>query len=248
MIAGNARKISSISFRLLILPTLTQQNCWAIAPCGPTKGKVAILSDEDRRAREGFVPNLQIGSCLQAEVDNVNGLTAGLAQCLCERRRKLRVDQREQSLFRRDDGMVRLAGGKGQNRIDVGAFKIRIFLKDRLAGLAGRQQTKNVCDRNAQAANARTAVHSIGIDRYSFQKLWNRRHHPHTIALSAAFVRPDKIPFSFNVISLKLAEIADCASADSAWLGLRSCPQARFTCSDRMRATKQRPFGCRRLR
>ena len=115
------------------------QDRWAIAPCGPTKGKVAILSDEDRRARKGFVPNLQIGSCLQAEIDNVNGLAAGLAQCLCERRRKLRVDQKGQSLFRRDNGMVRLPGGKGQNRIDVGVFKIRIILKDRLAGLAGRQ-------------------------------------------------------------------------------------------------------------
>jgi hypothetical protein len=130
-----------------------------------------------------------MGSCLQAEVDNVNGVASRLAKCLCQRRRKLRVDQKEQGLFRRDDGMVRLAGGKGQNRIDVGVFKIRIFLKDRLAGLPGRQQPKNVCDRNAQAANARTAMHSIGIDRYSFQKVCNWRHHPPTIALSAAFVR-----------------------------------------------------------
>ena len=143
------------------------------------EGSLSIQVDPlaPRRARKGFVPNLQIGSCLQAEIDNVNGLAAGLAQCLCERRRKLRVDQKGQSLFRCDNGMVRLPGGKGQNRIDVGVFKIRIILKDRLAGLAGRQQTKNVCDRNAQAANAGTAMHSIGIDRYSFQKVWNGRHH-----------------------------------------------------------------------
>ncbi len=64
-------------------------------------------------------------------------LMASLAQSLCQRGWKLRVDQKEQSLFRRDDGMVHLAGGKGQNRIDICAFEIRIFLKDRLTRLAG---------------------------------------------------------------------------------------------------------------
>jgi hypothetical protein len=44
-------------------------------------------------------------------------------QCPCQRGRKLRVDQEEQNLFRRDDGMVRLVGSKGQNRIDVRVFK-----------------------------------------------------------------------------------------------------------------------------
>lgn len=101
----------------------------------------------------------------------MNRLTTGLAQGLCERGRKLRVDQKEQNLFRRDDGMVCLTGGKGQNRIDVSVFKIRIFLKDRLPRLAGRHQAKNVRDRNAQAANTWTAMHTIGIDRYSFQKV-----------------------------------------------------------------------------
>jgi hypothetical protein len=101
----------------------------------------------------------------------VNRLTAGLAQCLCQRGWKLRVDQKEQSLFRRDDGMVRLTGSKGQNRIDVCAFKIRIVLEDRLSRLASRYQAKNVRDRNPQAANTWTAMHTIGIDRYSFQKV-----------------------------------------------------------------------------
>jgi len=67
----------------------------------------------------------------------MNRLAAGLAQCLCQRGRKLRVDQKEQNLFRRDDGMVSLTGSKGQNRIDVRAFKIRILLKNRLSRLAG---------------------------------------------------------------------------------------------------------------
>jgi hypothetical protein len=84
----------------------------------------------------------------------VNRLTAGLAQRLRQRGRKLRVDQKEQGLFRRDDGMVRLAGGKGQNCIDVRVFRIGIFLKNRLSRLAGRHQAKNVRDRNAQPANA----------------------------------------------------------------------------------------------
>ena len=64
-------------------------------------------------------------------------LTARLAQCLRQRGRKLRVDQKEQDLFRRDNGMVRLPGSKGQNRIDIGIFKIGIFLKDHLPRLAG---------------------------------------------------------------------------------------------------------------
>jgi hypothetical protein len=83
----------------------------------------------------------------------------------------LRVDQKEQNLFRRDNGMVRLPGSKDQNRIDIGVFKIRVFLKNHLSRLAGRHQAKKVHDRHAQAANAWTAMHAIGIDRYSFQKV-----------------------------------------------------------------------------
>jgi hypothetical protein len=101
----------------------------------------------------------------------VNRLTASVPQCLCQRRRKLRVDQEEQNLFRRDDGMVSLPGGKSQDRIDVRVFQVRILLKNRLARLASRHQAKNVRDRNAQAANAWTAMHAVGIDRYSFQKV-----------------------------------------------------------------------------
>ena len=139
--------------------------------CGPAKGKVAILGDENRRAGNGFIPNLLVGGCLQPEIDDVNRLAAGLAQRLCQQGRKLRVDQKEQNLFRRDDGMVRLPGSKGQNRINVRVFEIRIFLKNRLARLAGRHQAKDVRDRDAQAANAWTAMHAIGIDRYSFQEV-----------------------------------------------------------------------------
>ncbi len=65
---------------------------------------------------------------------SIASIIAGKAR---KRRRKLRVDQEEQNLFRRDNGMVRLPRSKGQNRIDISAFKIRIFLKDRLSRLAG---------------------------------------------------------------------------------------------------------------
>jgi hypothetical protein len=62
-----------------------------------------------------------------------------------------------------------LTGCEGQNRIDVRVFEIGIFPENRLSRLASRHQAKNVCDRDAQAANRRAAVHAIGIDRYSFQ-------------------------------------------------------------------------------
>ena len=64
--------------------------------------------------------------------------------------------------------MVCLTGSKGQNRIDVCAFEITIVLEDRLAGLASRHQAKNIRDRNAQPANTWTAMHLVGVDRYSF--------------------------------------------------------------------------------
>lgn len=67
--------------------------------------------------------------------------------------------------------MVRLPGSKGQYRVDIRIFKIRILLKDCFSRLASRHQAKNVRDRNTQTANAWTAMHSIGIDRYSFQKI-----------------------------------------------------------------------------
>ncbi len=67
--------------------------------------------------------------------------------------------------------MVRLPGSEGQNRINVRAFKIRILLKDHLSRLAGRHQAKNVCDRDTQTANTWTAMHTIGVDCYSFQKV-----------------------------------------------------------------------------
>jgi hypothetical protein len=109
------------------------QDRWAIVACGPANGKVAILGDENCRTGNGFIPNLLVGSCQQPEVDNVNRLTAGFAQCFGQRGRELCIDQKEQNLFRRDNRMVRLPGSKGQNRIDISAFKIRILLKDRLS-------------------------------------------------------------------------------------------------------------------
>jgi hypothetical protein len=91
----------------------------------------------------------------QAKVGNVNRLAGDVAQSLCQRWWKLRVDEKEQSLFRRDDRMVRLTGSKGQDRIDVSAFEI--------SRLACRQQAQNIGNGNAQAANAWRAMHAIGV-------------------------------------------------------------------------------------
>jgi hypothetical protein len=74
-------------------------------------------------------------------------------------------------LFRRNDRVVRLPRSKGQHRIDVSVFKIGIFPKNGFARLASRHQAKNVRDRDAQAADARAAMHAIGIDRYSLQEV-----------------------------------------------------------------------------
>jgi hypothetical protein len=144
---------------------------WAVVPRSPTKGKVSVLGDEDRGAGNGFVPDPLVGSRQQPEVDKVDRLTTVLPQCLSQRRRKLRVDQKEQNLFRRNDGVVCLTGSKGQNRIDVRVFKIGIFLKDRLSRLASRHQAQNVRHRNTQATNTWTAMHAIAVDRYSFQEI-----------------------------------------------------------------------------
>jgi hypothetical protein len=97
--------------------------------------------------------------------------TSGAAQSLCQRKRKLRVDEKKQSLFRRDDGMVRLTSGKGQDRIDIRAFEIWILLQDRFSRLASRQQAWDVRNGNAQIANARTTMHAVWVNRNSFQKI-----------------------------------------------------------------------------
>ena len=108
-----------------------------VARCAE-KWKVPILRDQDRRAGNGFIPNLLIGRCEQAEVGNVDRLATAVAQSRSQRGRKLRVDQKKQNLFRRDDGMICLTGSKGQNGIDIGVFEIGILLKDRFSGLANR--------------------------------------------------------------------------------------------------------------
>ncbi len=101
----------------------------------------------------------------------MNRQTSGLTQSLCQRGRKLSVDQKEQGSFRRDDGVVGLPRGKGQNSIDIRAFEIGIILKYRLTRLASRHQAENVCDGDAQSANAWAAMHAVGINRYSHQEI-----------------------------------------------------------------------------
>ena len=65
-------------------------------------------------------------------------LAAAVVQSRAQRRRKLSVDKKKQSLLRRNNGMVCLTSSKGQNGIDIRIFEIRILLKDRLARLACR--------------------------------------------------------------------------------------------------------------
>jgi hypothetical protein len=65
-------------------------------------------------------------------------LAAAVAQSRAQRGRKLSVDQKKQSLFRRNDGMVCLTGSKGQDGIDISVFEIWILLKDRFTRLANR--------------------------------------------------------------------------------------------------------------
>jgi hypothetical protein len=66
--------------------------------------------------------------------------------------------------------MVCLTGREGQDCVDIRAFEIWIFLKDYLSRLACRNQTENIRDGDAQAANARASMHAIGIYSYSCQK------------------------------------------------------------------------------
>jgi hypothetical protein len=171
---GNCRQGAQYQFDQLSIARIANpdpQDRRTIVPCCPAKGKVAIFGNENRGVGNGFVPNPLVSSRQQPEIDNVNRLTAGLAQGFRQRRRKLCIDQKEQNLFRRDDGVVCLTGSKGKNRIDVRGFEIRILLKNRFSRLASRHQAKNVRDRNAQAADAWTAMHATGIDRYSLQKV-----------------------------------------------------------------------------
>jgi hypothetical protein len=71
---------------------------------------------------------------------------------------------------------TRLTGSKGQNRIDVRAFEIRIFLEDRFGRLPRGHQAKNVRDRYTQTANTWTAMHLVEIGRYSFEEVCHWLH------------------------------------------------------------------------
>jgi len=85
--------------------------------------------------------------------------------------------------------MISLARGKGENSVNICAFEIRVFFKDCLSRLAGRQETQNIGNGYAQVANARTTVHAAWVYRYSRQKLG----HAHNV--------PDKIgPVSVDAI------------------------------------------------
>jgi hypothetical protein len=63
-------------------------------------------------------------------------------------------------LFRGNYRMVRVSSRERERRIDICAFEIRIVEKDCLSRLAVRQQAENVGNSNAQATNARAAMHN----------------------------------------------------------------------------------------
>jgi hypothetical protein len=164
-IVGNERRKPADSVLLSVLPTRIHKIVGPSLLAARKKRKVSIFGDQDCCSRNSFVPNLKVGRALQVEIANVDYLVAAITKRRCQRRRKLRVDQKKQSLFRRDDRMVSLTGRKGQDRIDVGAFEIGIIPKDRLSRLARRQQAQNIRYGNTQAANARPAVHALGVYR-----------------------------------------------------------------------------------
>lgn len=60
---------------------------------------------------------------------------------------------------------------KGKNRVNIGAFKIGILLKDRFPRLTGRQQAQNIRHSNAHPANAWVAMHAVGVYGYPRQKI-----------------------------------------------------------------------------
>jgi hypothetical protein len=107
----------------------------------------------------------------QPQIENVHCIEAGGAQRPRKRGRKLSVDEEQQNLFRGNNRMVRLASCEREHRIDICAFEIRIVEKDCLSRLAIRQQAENVRNSDAQATNARAAMHDVGINRDSRQKL-----------------------------------------------------------------------------
>jgi hypothetical protein len=98
-------------------------------------------------------------------------IVAGSAQGSRKRGRKLSVDDEQQDLFRGNNWMVRVTRCERERGIDVCAFEIRIVAKDGLPRLAIRQQAEDVRNSDAQATNARAAMHDVRIDRYSRQKI-----------------------------------------------------------------------------
>jgi hypothetical protein len=107
----------------------------------------------------------------EVDVGNVHGRTAGAAQSLCQRGQELSVDEKEQDLFRRNDGMVCLAGSKGQGCVDILALEIWVLSQDRLSRLANRRQAQNIRNGSTQAANAWPAMHAVRVYRNSCQEI-----------------------------------------------------------------------------
>ena len=141
-----------------------------VAGCSKQR-EILVLGHEDGAARTGFLPNLPIRRGEQPQIENMHRIEAGRAQGPRERGRKLSVDKEQQSLFRGNNRMVRLPSCERERSIDICAFEIRIVEKDCLSRLAIRQQAENVRNSDAQATNAWAAMHDVGINRDSRQKL-----------------------------------------------------------------------------
>ena len=85
--SGDFRQRAQCQFDQLSIAQVANsdpQDRGAVVTGSPTNGKVTILGDENRRAGNGFIPNLLVGRGQQPEFDKVNRLTTGLAQRLCQ--------------------------------------------------------------------------------------------------------------------------------------------------------------------
>src|SRR5690349_6327780 len=67
--------------------------------------------------------------------------------------------------------MICLTRGKCQGSVDIRVLKVRIILKDHFARLPRRKHAKNIRHRDAQVADARTAMHPSGVNCDSRQEV-----------------------------------------------------------------------------
>jgi hypothetical protein len=61
MIAGKGSQCQIDQLSITCIANSHPQDHWTIVSCRPAKGKVTVLGDENRRAGNGFIPDLLVG-------------------------------------------------------------------------------------------------------------------------------------------------------------------------------------------